>query len=166
MGYAPNQMGGYGMGGQSPQQNFRRGYTRGGFRGNNGYARGGRGGNGGGRGGRGGYGGQGGVYQGGGNQNFKTVKCKFFEQHGSCKFGDKCSFAHGDEDLRKPSPQQNFPPAPNNMLSDEMQNFNGQFSNMMVGMPSLSGGGTPQQNGGNQQQNPSVFVNPMTNDIQ
>jgi hypothetical protein len=39
---------------------------------------------------------------------------------GSCKFGDKCSFAHGDEDLRKGMPQQNFPPAPNNMLSEEM----------------------------------------------
>ena len=34
--------------------------------------------------------------------NYKTVKCKFFENDGQCKFGRNCSFAHGDQDLRKP----------------------------------------------------------------
>ena len=32
--------------------------------------------------------------------NFKTMKCRHFERHGECKYGDKCSYAHGDADLR------------------------------------------------------------------
>lgn len=36
--------------------------------------------------------------------NFRTVRCKYFDI-GSCKNGDKCTFAHGDEQLR--APQQN-----------------------------------------------------------
>lgn len=31
--------------------------------------------------------------------NFKTIRCKYFDQ-GACKNGDKCSFAHGDSELR------------------------------------------------------------------
>ena len=38
---------------------------------------------------------------------FKTVKCRNFEQFGSCNYGDKCSYAHGDQDLRG-SKSQNF----------------------------------------------------------
>ena len=48
--------------------------------------------------------------------NYKTVKCRHFEKRkfkfinlfiililnlgGYCKFGDKCSYAHGDQELR------------------------------------------------------------------
>jgi hypothetical protein len=32
--------------------------------------------------------------------NFKIVKCKNFEKDGSCKYGNHCTFAHGDKDLR------------------------------------------------------------------
>jgi hypothetical protein len=32
-------------------------------------------------------------------QNYKIVKCKNFES-GSCKYGDNCTFAHGDEEVR------------------------------------------------------------------
>eukprot|EP00286_Rhodomonas_abbreviata_P022862 CAMPEP_0181315758 /NCGR_PEP_ID=MMETSP1101-20121128/15543_1 /TAXON_ID=46948 /ORGANISM="Rhodomonas abbreviata, Strain Caron Lab Isolate" /LENGTH=434 /DNA_ID=CAMNT_0023422981 /DNA_START=307 /DNA_END=1609 /DNA_ORIENTATION=- len=32
--------------------------------------------------------------------NFKTRKCKNWEQAGSCPFGDRCSFAHGSTELR------------------------------------------------------------------
>lgn len=44
--------------------------------------------------------------------NYKTVKCRFFElgmngeggtlkfSLGACKYGENCSFAHGDQDLR------------------------------------------------------------------
>ena len=40
--------------------------------------------------------------------NYKIVKCKNFEREGKCKYGDHCSFAHGDQELRvKP----NFNPA-------------------------------------------------------
>eukprot|EP00742_Colponemidia_sp_Colp-10_P000597 GILJ01000653.1.p1 GENE.GILJ01000653.1~~GILJ01000653.1.p1 ORF type:complete len:293 (-),score=23.12 GILJ01000653.1:327-1205(-) len=41
--------------------------------------------------------------------NYKTVKCKFFEQ-GTCKFGAKCSFAHGDQDMRAKHAEQNHLP--------------------------------------------------------
>jgi len=34
-----------------------------------------------------------------GGGNYKTARCKFFEK-GHCKFGQNCSFAHGDQDLR------------------------------------------------------------------
>ena len=36
----------------------------------------------------------------GGATNYKTVPCKYFMQDGVCNFGDKCSFAHGVQDLR------------------------------------------------------------------
>jgi hypothetical protein len=42
--------------------------------------------------------------------NYKTIKCKYFDL-GSCKNGDKCSFAHGEVDLRAGSQQPgNYPP--------------------------------------------------------
>jgi len=31
---------------------------------------------------------------------FKTRRCKNWDQNGSCPFGDRCNFAHGDADLR------------------------------------------------------------------
>ncbi len=35
--------------------------------------------------------------------NFKIVKCKNFEQTGTCKYGSVCTFAHGDNELRTKS---------------------------------------------------------------
>ena len=32
--------------------------------------------------------------------NYKIVKCKNFEKDGTCKYGQHCTFAHGDKDLR------------------------------------------------------------------
>ena len=31
---------------------------------------------------------------------YKTELCKFFEIDGKCKYGDKCAYAHGKENLR------------------------------------------------------------------
>lgn len=32
--------------------------------------------------------------------NYKIVKCKNFEKEGQCKYGNHCTFAHGDNELR------------------------------------------------------------------
>ena len=32
---------------------------------------------------------------------YKTSLCKYFKENGSCKLGDKCTFAHGNAELRK-----------------------------------------------------------------
>lgn len=34
------------------------------------------------------------------NVKYKTSRCRHFEQHGNCQMGDRCHFAHGDEELR------------------------------------------------------------------
>jgi len=31
--------------------------------------------------------------------NFKTVLCRNFMENGECSYGDRCHFAHGDDDL-------------------------------------------------------------------
>ena len=41
--------------------------------------------------------------------NYKTQICKFFQLEGKCKFGNNCSFAHGEDQLRKP-----YEPLPQN----------------------------------------------------
>jgi len=35
--------------------------------------------------------------------NFKIVKCKNWDQNGSCKYGSVCTFAHGDTEVRTKS---------------------------------------------------------------
>ncbi len=34
--------------------------------------------------------------------NYKTQRCKYFDDTGNCKFGKNCSYAHGDAELRNP----------------------------------------------------------------
>jgi len=50
--------------------------------------------------------------------NYKTVKCKFFEK-GYCKYGDGCSFAHGEQDVRA----QNSPVPQDAMSKLQMNNM-------------------------------------------
>ena len=40
--------------------------------------------------------------------NFKTQKCKYFEQEKQCRFGKNCTYAHGDYELR--APYEELPP--------------------------------------------------------
>ena len=57
--------------------------------------------------------------------NYKTVKCKYFDSEGQCKFGKNCSFAHGLDQLRGP-----YDPVPNNaqnhaaFVPDHLQSTN------------------------------------------
>lgn len=43
------------------------------------------------------------------NENFKIQLCRHFMQKGSCPFGDKCHFAHGEQELRKAAPRARKP---------------------------------------------------------
>jgi hypothetical protein len=33
-------------------------------------------------------------------QNYKIVKCKYWEKEGTCRYGTLCTFAHGDTEIR------------------------------------------------------------------
>jgi hypothetical protein len=39
---------------------------------------------------------------------FKVVLCRHFEEKGECQRGDRCGFAHGEEELRKPPSEQDL----------------------------------------------------------
>ena len=43
--------------------------------------------------------------------NYKIVKCKNWEKDRTCKYGDRCTFAHGDDELRNKN--ENFFPMAN-----------------------------------------------------
>ena len=52
--------------------------------------------------------------------NFKIVKCKNFEKEGQCKYGNTCTFAHGETDLRTKSENIMAPNLGNNMMMNPM----------------------------------------------
>ena len=52
--------------------------------------------------------------------NYKIVKCKNFEKEGTCKYGNHCTFAHGDKDLRNKN--QNIYQMNNQMMMIPMMN--------------------------------------------
>ena len=58
-------------------------------------------------------------------QNYKIVKCKYFEKDGSCRYGSLCTFAHGDEDLRTKS---------DNIMATQAQLSNPMFNPLAMGM--------------------------------
>lgn len=64
-------------------------------------------------------------------QNYKIVKCKYWEKDHNCRYGSLCTFAHGDEELRTKS---------DNMIANQGQ-LGGGFPNMPMGM-----GNFPQAN--------------------
>ena len=84
--------------------------------------------------------------------NYKIVKCKNFEKDGTCKYGDHCTFAHGDKDLRSktenmysmnPNPMFMMPmvmdmpfmmPPPQGMDMNQLQQMMMQQGNMPPNM--------------------------------
>ena len=67
--------------------------------------------------------------------NFKIAKCKNWEKDQTCRYGNKCSFAHGDEELRKKEDNiKNFNPGiPMIMMMDP----NGQPMMVPAAQPGL-----------------------------
>lgn len=41
-------------------------------------------------------------------QNYKIVKCKYWEKEGTCRYGSLCTFAHGDKEMRTKSQNINY----------------------------------------------------------
>jgi len=41
--------------------------------------------------------------------NYKTQRCKFFDETGKCKFDKNCTYAHGDPELRNPYDNPTIP---------------------------------------------------------
>jgi hypothetical protein len=60
------------------------------------------------------------------NDKYKSERCRHFETHKNCALGDKCHFAHGDEELRKPGDQMNPEIIAKALKSQQWQNCNQQ----------------------------------------
>ena len=76
------------------------------------------------------------------SQNYKIVKCKYFERDGTCRYGTLCSFAHGESELRKKS--DNIMNTPDRMMEPMPMFFNQGYmppqfdQNMMMrGIPNM-----------------------------
>lgn len=80
------------------------------------------------------------------NQKYKTERCRHFETHGNCLLNQKCHFAHGDVELRKPEDPLNAEAMNLAMKSIQWQNCNQNGSpNRGRGGRGGQGRGTPGQ---------------------
>ena len=62
-------------------------------------------------------------------QNYKIVKCKYWEKDGTCRYGTLCTFAHGDNELRKKS--ENIALIQNDLMNNQL--FNTKFNPFVMG---------------------------------
>lgn len=63
--------------------------------------------------------------------NYKIVKCKNFEKDGVCKYGNTCTFAHGDNEIRSKVENQYLGNQGNpNQNSQMMPNMMNQYAAM------------------------------------
>ena len=87
-------------------------------------------------------------------QNYKIVKCKYWEKEGTCRYGTLCTFAHGDTEVRSKTENimltnqqpMGFYDMNNQMPSDmnQMGGMNGMNGmNGMGGMNGMSGMNDP-----------------------
>lgn len=115
-------------------------------------------------------------------QNYKIVKCKYWEKDGTCRYGTLCTFAHGDPELRTKTdnmllgqpyggvdmmnPMMGSPGMgqdPNMAMPNMMNPLSYGFDpNMMMAMQSMMGFPPvmdPSMMNMNQMMNPNYFMN-------
>jgi hypothetical protein len=66
-------------------------------------------------------------------QNYKIVKCKFWEKEGTCRYGTLCTFAHGDTEMRSKTDNYMMIQQPQNFYDPNSQMQNSDF-NLMPGV--------------------------------
>ena len=74
-------------------------------------------------------------------QNYKIVKCKYFEKEGMCRYGSLCTFAHGNAELRKKSDNVDITTQQNMMVLQNMMMMNQQQQQQPSGMEAIQNDG-------------------------
>ena len=67
--------------------------------------------------------------------NYKIVKCKNWEKDGTCKYGENCTFAHGDSELREKQANANQFQPNMVMYAPFMVDPMGMMQMQQMGMP-------------------------------
>ena len=93
-------------------------------------------------------------------QNYKIVKCKYWEKDHNCRYGSLCTFAHGDEELRTKSDNMlsNQPQLGLGFMPMAMDNFQTNLYIMLPGMDPVMMAMMMQGGDG-------TVMNPMSNEI-
>ena len=93
-------------------------------------------------------------------QNYKIVKCKYWEKDHNCRYGSLCTFAHGDEELRTKSDNMlsNQPQLSLGFMPMAMDNFQTNPYIMLPGMDPVMMAMMMQGGDG-------TVMNPMSNEI-
>lgn len=64
-------------------------------------------------------------------QNYKIVKCKYWEKEGTCRYGTLCTFAHGDTEIR--SKTENL------LLNQQQMGFYDMNAQVQAGVSGVQG---------------------------
>jgi len=83
------------------------------------------------------------------NEKYKTQRCRHYESHKICALGDKCHFAHEDQELRKPGDPINPEILHLAMKSQQYQNCNQQINQRFNKNKQRQGYKSFNNNGGN-----------------
>lgn len=95
--------------------------------------------------------------------NYKIVKCKNFEKTGTCKYGSRCTFAHGDDLRTKADNLNQIQPSLNNMMNANMMNPNFMYDYNMAypGMAPVNGAMGGEMNNPQMPMDVQMNMNPM-----